>query len=169
MIFWAAFIVGRFGGTYISRKLKPTALICIYFTGSSVGIRQNEIKSSRDKNLIYSMILGVDGNTGGSSNDAILYSATVLYGIFVSQVYASSTSLCNSFTNLGLTYVFINNLGSSIGTMIAPTVTGNFYKRACEYLTREFRKLHRRNSDCIRLGLFRHVCWWSFLRSVHPP
>jgi len=115
MIFWAAFIVGRFGGTYISRKLKPTALICIYFTGSAVGI---------------SMIIGVDGNTAGSSNDAILYAATVVYGIFVSQVYASSTSLCNSFTNLGLTYVFINNLGSSIGTMIAPTVTGNYIEES---------------------------------------
>lgn len=169
MIFWAAFIVGRFGGTYISRKLKPTALICIYFTGSAVGIRQDGIKSSPNKIVIYSMIIGVDGNTAGSSNDAILYAATVVYGIFVSQVYASSTSLCNSFTNLGLTYVFINNLGSSIGTMIAPTVTGYFLKRTCKHLTREFRKLHRRKSDFICLGLFRHVYWWSFLRSVRPP
>ena len=70
------------------------------------------------------MIIGIDGNKDGSGNDTILYSATVIFGIFVSQVYASSTSLCNSFTNLGLTYVFINNLGSSIGTMIAPSITG---------------------------------------------
>ncbi|CAG5094143.1 Oidioi.mRNA.OKI2018_I69.XSR.g13287.t1.cds [Oikopleura dioica] len=115
MIFWAAFIVGRFSGTYVARKLKPTFLILIYFTGSTIGI---------------SLILGVDGNAGGSSNDAILYTATVIYGLFVSQVYASSTSLCNSFTNLGLTYVFINNLGSSIGTMIAPTVTGNYIEES---------------------------------------
>ena len=40
MIFWTAFIVGRFSGTYAARKLKPTFLILIYFTGSTVGIRK---------------------------------------------------------------------------------------------------------------------------------
>ncbi|CAG5104639.1 Oidioi.mRNA.OKI2018_I69.chr1.g1412.t1.cds [Oikopleura dioica] len=111
MIFWAAFIVGRFSGSYAARKLKPTFLILIYFTGSTVGI---------------SMILGVDSFAGGSSKGPLLSTATVIYGLFVSQLYASCTCLCNSFTNMGLSYVFINNLGSSIGTMIAPTVTGKY-------------------------------------------
>ena len=42
MIFWAAFIVGRFSGTYVARKLKPTFLILIYFTGSTIGIRKSK-------------------------------------------------------------------------------------------------------------------------------
>ncbi|CAG5108486.1 Oidioi.mRNA.OKI2018_I69.chr1.g3819.t1.cds [Oikopleura dioica] len=109
MIFWAALTAGRFIGTYTTRKIRPTFLLLIYFIGSTIGI---------------SLILGVDGNIGGSSNDAILYTATVLFGVFCALFYGSSTSLCNSFTNLGLTYVFINNLGASVGTMIAPTITG---------------------------------------------
>ena len=75
------------------------------------------------------MVLGVDGTAGGSSSGAILYTATVIYGLFVSQLYASSTCLCNTFTNLGLSYVFINNLGSSIGTMIGPTITGQLFNK----------------------------------------
>ena len=42
MIFWAALTVGRFIGTYTTRKIKPTFLLLIYFAGSTIGIRKGK-------------------------------------------------------------------------------------------------------------------------------
>ena len=67
------------------------------------------------------MILGADGV---DANKAILYAGTLIFGYFVACVYGCATNLCNGYTNMGLTYVFINNLGSSLGNIFGPRTTG---------------------------------------------
>jgi len=107
-VFWLAFMAGRLSGTFIAKYLSPWAFIIVDCVGSMVGL---------------SLIIGIDGV---EANKAILYSGVVLFGYFVSCVYGCATNLCNGYTNMGLTYVFINNLGASLGTMVGPRVTGYY-------------------------------------------
>ena len=96
--FWVSFMAGRFSGTPISAKVKPKILVFVYFLGSCIGV---------------SIVIGLE--LAGNNSKVGLYAATAIFGYFVSCCYASSTSLCNGYTNMGLSYVYINNLGSSIG------------------------------------------------------
>lgn len=105
-LFWIAFMIGRLSGTFIAVKLPPWLFIIIDCIGSIIGI---------------SLILGVDGV---EANKAVLYAGTLIFGYFVACVYGCATNLCNGYTNMGLTYVFINNLGSSFGNIFGPRTTG---------------------------------------------
>ena len=67
MTFWVAFIFGRFSGTAISTKVRPSILIAVYFVGSIAGV---------------SIVIALDATRNDSV--ALLYSAVAIFGLFVS-------------------------------------------------------------------------------------
>jgi len=110
-LFWIVYGVGRAVGIPTTKFIKPWIYIVIDCVGSLVGI---------------SMLIGFDYSFGdGMGEDGPLIAATCIFAFFVACVYGCATNLTNEFTNMSLTYVFLSQLGNSIGAMSLPTVTGN--------------------------------------------
>lgn len=110
-IFWIAFGISRALGIFLTPYIKPWMYILVDVIGSVFGV---------------SLILAFDYSLDpGNGTDAMLVTSVVIFAFFVACIYGCATNMTNEYTNMSLTYIYITQLGNSIGAMSLPTVTGN--------------------------------------------